>query len=119
MKIIFFTLFISLLFCGSSYGQITQERKLNEAYASLPDYVGFVNDFEDILSSEQEEELNKIIIESERQTTNQIAIVTVESIAPYSSMKDFATDLANKWGVGQKEKDNGLVIVVSKKLRQS
>jgi uncharacterized protein len=108
-----------LLFHSISNGQNSGERKQIQAYSSLPGYIGYVNDFEDILSPDQEQELNKIISEFEKQTTNQIAIVSVDSISPYTSMKDYATDLANKWGVGQKDKDNGLVIIISKKLRQS
>jgi uncharacterized protein len=119
MKYLFFVLlFFSL--CNGSYGQKASEDQRQEKLSTgLPGYVGYVNDFENILSEKQEKELSEIIERFEKRSSNQIAIITVDSITPYTNMKDYATSLANKWGVGQKVKNNGLLIVISSKLRQS
>jgi uncharacterized protein len=85
---------------------------------TFPQPTGFVNDFEGILEPDQEKKLNDAIIKFANRTTNQIAVVTIASIAPYDNIKAYTTDLGNAWGVGQKEKNNGVVIVVSKKLKQ-
>lgn len=45
-------------------------------------------------------------------TSNQIAIVVVESLDGYSAA-DYAIELGRKWGVGNKNFDNGVVILVS------
>lgn len=46
-------------------------------------------------------------------STNEIAVVTIDSISPYDDIKDFGTDLGNFWGIGSKEKNNGLLIILS------
>ena len=53
----------------------------------------------------------------EEETTNEIAIVTINKIDPYQELRDYAVALGNEWGVGKAEKDNGVVIVISRELR--
>jgi uncharacterized protein len=119
MKYLFFVWLLFSL-CNSSFGQrATDTQSQEKSLKGLPEYVGYVNDFENILTDKQEKELSEVIRRFEKRTSNQIAIITVDSITPYTNMKGYATNLANKWGVGQKDKNNGLLIVVSSKLRQT
>ena len=53
-----------------------------------------------------------------KNTTKQIAIVSIKSIGKYTDFDKFAIDLSNYNGIGLKEKDNGLSIVFSKNLRK-
>lgn len=113
-------LLISLVYF-TSFGQTFSRGNTTEQAPTgyeLPKSIGWVNDFEDILTTAQEQKLTDIIVEFDKKTTNQIAIVTVHDISPYENMKTYATALGNHWGVGQKDKHNGLVIVVSKNLRK-
>ena len=80
--------------------------------------IGYVNDFENVFTSEQKIKLDKRIAAYELETTNEIAIVTIDSINPYENINDFATDLSNEWGIGKREKDNGLLILFSKSLQE-
>lgn len=50
-------------------------------------------------------------------TSTQIVVVTVNHLAGYE-VSQFAAELAHSWGVGQKGKDNGIVILVAKKERR-
>lgn len=84
----------------------------------FPDYVGFVNDFEEIFTQDQIKELNDIISKHETETTNEIVIVTITSFEPYETLFDYSLDLANYWGIGKKDKDNGVAIVFGQKIRQ-
>ena len=84
----------------------------------LPKLKREVNDYEFIFTPEQLEKLTLIIREFEKETTNQIAVVSINSIGKYTDFDQFAIDLSNYNGVGQREKDNGLTIVFSKKLRK-
>jgi uncharacterized protein len=84
----------------------------------FPDRLGYVNDFEKVFSSEQILELNKIIEKHEKETTNQIVIVSIDSFAPFETLFDYSLKLANHWGVGLKDKNNGIVIVFGKQIRQ-
>ncbi|MEH6658958.1 TPM domain-containing protein [Leeuwenhoekiella marinoflava] len=89
-----------------------------KASSVFPKQKGSVNDFENILSESEEEELTRKIQELESATSNQIAVVTLVSIKPYSTIESYAFDLANYWGVGMEEKDNGIVIALGKELKQ-
>ncbi len=70
-----------------------------------------VNDFADILTPEEENNLEQKLVEFDRQTSTQIVIVTVKDLGGYDPAQ-FAFELGEKWGVGQKEFDNGVVILV-------
>lgn len=85
---------------------------------SLPKIEAVVTDFENILSKEEEDQLTQIITDFEAKTTNEIAIVTVKSIAPYDDIFDYSLDLANKTFVGKKDKNNGIMIVVCASQRK-
>jgi uncharacterized protein len=84
----------------------------------FPDYVGYVNDFEGLFTQDQIKELSDIISKYEKETTNEIAIVSITSFAPYETLFDYSLDLANNWGIGKKDKDNGIAIVFGKQIRQ-
>lgn len=86
--------------------------------STFPEPIGYVNDFEDILTEQEEQELTRMIKAHEDRTTDQIAVVTLTSIKPYDTMEAYSLDLANYWGVGQKGKDNGILIALSKEQRE-
>lgn len=86
--------------------------------SDLPKLKRQVNDYEFVFTMEQLEKLTLMIREFEKNTTNQIAIVSIESIGKYSDFDKFAVDLSNYNGIGLKEKDNGLSIVFSTNLRK-
>ena len=71
-----------------------------------------------MFTSKQQKKLSKKLYDYELATTNQIVLVSIDSITPYSDIQRYATDLSNYWGKGQKGKDNGLTIVLSKPLRK-
>lgn len=85
--------------------------------AELPDPVGFVNDFASVLSSSEVARLEQIIREGERQTGAEVAIAIVSSAGNYSP-KEYAVALFQKWGVGKKGIDNGLLILLVMDVRR-
>ncbi len=76
-----------------------------------------INDYSDILTATEEHSLTQKLLAYEEETTRQITVVTIDSISPYENIKGYAVGIGAYWGVGQKGKDNGLVIAVSNKLR--
>jgi uncharacterized protein len=78
-----------------------------------------VNDFADILSAEQEQELERKLVSFDTSTSNQITIVTIANLGNYATISDYAYDLGNEWGVGNAKKDNGIVVLVSMAERKS
>jgi uncharacterized protein len=82
---------------------------------TIPVSKGFVTDYENLFTPEQNAELTKILTDYEAQTTIEIAVLTVKDFD--SDIADFAQKTAEKWGVGKKGKDNGLLIIISKNKR--
>ncbi|MCW5520320.1 TPM domain-containing protein [Aureitalea sp. L0-47] len=82
----------------------------------FPEPFGYVTDLEDLFSEAEEIELELFIEEYEFQSANEIAIITIKEIQPYNNMMIYATDIANHWGVGKNDKDNGLLIAISDSL---
>lgn len=72
----------------------------------------FVNDFADVISEENEQEIMKIGADLYSQTTAQVVVVTVDSLDGYE-VNDYALELGRKWGVGSKETNNGVVLLLS------
>ena len=86
--------------------------------SNFPEPKREVNDYELNFTVEELVKLTEIIREFEKKTTNQIAIVSIKSIGEYKDFDKYAIDLSNYWGIGQKDKDNGLSIVFSKTLKR-
>jgi uncharacterized protein len=56
--------------------------------------------------------LTRLLAEHESQTTNQVVVVTLESLQGYE-IEDFGYQLGRHWGIGQEGKDNGVLLVVA------
>jgi len=72
----------------------------------------FVNDFADLLPAEAEEEIYLAGRELYEKTGAQVVAVTVETIGSYD-IRGYAYELATKWGIGDEEKDNGVLLLVA------
>lgn len=73
-----------------------------------------VNDIAGILSPRQEQFLETKLVRFNDTTSNQIAIVTVNTLGGYDRAS-FAYEIGEQWKVGQKEFDNGIVVLVKPK----
>ncbi|HOM41897.1 MAG TPA: TPM domain-containing protein, partial [Bacteroidales bacterium] len=77
-----------------------------------------VNDFAGLLTGDEANALERKLVAFNDTTSTQIAIVIVKDLAGYA-ISDYAQRLGEKWGVGQKGFDNGIVIVVKPKTLTS
>jgi len=80
------------------------------AYSSPGQPKGFVNDFAQILDSSFEDELNAKLKQFKEDTTNEIAVVTINSTGD-ESIEEYAVKLFEEWGIGGKETDNGILLL--------
>ena len=76
-----------------------------------------VNDFAGILSAEEEEALEQKLLSWEDSTSNQLAVVTIQSLNGMD-VSDFSVRLAEKWKIGS-AKNNGLLLLVAMAERKS
>lgn len=77
----------------------------------------FVNDFADIIDAKDEDEIYSMCVALFEKTTAQVVVVTVNSLKG-EEPADYATELGRKWGVGTKDKDNGVLLLLSTDERQ-
>lgn len=73
-----------------------------------------VNDFTGMFTPQQVNALEQKLRNFNDTSSTQIAVVTVPSLDGYDP-NDYAQRLAEKWGVGQKGKDNGILLLVKPK----
>ena len=100
---IFLMFFTFLLFDGKAYAEKIQ----------IPAPVGdiYVQDFANLLSEQERTELRSIGRSIENQTTAQIAVLTVDSIGD-RSIEEYANEAFRQYGIGNKEKNNGVLLVI-------
>lgn len=84
----------------------------------LPNYIGRVNDFGNFFTPKTIETLENALANHEKKTTNQIVILTVNTIGPYT-IEEYGIRIAEKWKIGQKHKDNGVIIILSRNERKA
>lgn len=70
-----------------------------------------------MLSKEQARRLEQKLIRYSDSTSTQIVVITIVSLEG-NDLELFATEWAHKWGIGQKGKDNGILILVAKDDRK-
>jgi len=85
--------------------------------ATVPYLTGRVTDDAQILSAETRKSITERLKAHEEKTTNQIAVLTVPSLEG-ESVEDYALAVFNEWKLGQKGKDNGILLIVAPKDRR-
>jgi|SRR5579859_1336942 len=73
---------------------------------------GYVNDFAGVLSAATRDELSEMCRQVELKAQAQIAVVTVKSTDGEDIFK-YSVDLYQKWGIGQKGKDRGVLVLLA------
>lgn len=91
------------------------------AVAALPPKPqNYVADQAGILSPQARQRLNERLLETDRATGDQVVVATFPAVPPEYSMEDFTQRTAEAWGVGRKDRNNGVVLFVfpnERKLR--
>lgn len=77
-----------------------------------------VNDFAGLLSRQEINALEQKLVAFNDSTSTQIAVVTVATLNGYD-IADYAQRLAQKWGIGQKGLNNGILVLVKPKTSDS
>ena len=94
----------------------TKETPSKESSKS-PALTGRVVDQAGILSPAVKAELETALAAHENNTTNQVVVVTLESLNG-ANIEEYSLELARRWGIGQKGKDNGVLLVVAPNDKQ-
>ena len=78
---------------------------------------GRVTDAADILTAEEEAQLSERLARYEERTKHQMVVATVPALNG-ARVDNFGTCLGNRWNIGRKGHDDGIVILVAPNERQ-
>jgi len=83
----------------------------------VPRLEGRVTDTAHLLSPAAVARLDALLADFERTDSTQVAVLTIPSLSG-EPLEDYAVKVAQSWGIGQKGKDNGVLLLVSKNDRK-
>ncbi len=85
--------------------------------ADYPDYHSlYVNDFANVLTPEEEQSITDQLQAFKRISGVEMAVVTIGSLSDFNhdgSIEPFATGLFNFWGIGDKKRNDGILLLVA------
>jgi uncharacterized protein len=83
----------------------------------VPYLAGRVNDVAGILSNSTHAELESLLKTHEDSTSNQVAVLIIPGLEG-ESLEEFSIKVAETWKLGQKGKDNGVLLLVARDDRK-
>jgi uncharacterized protein len=107
LKLLLLTIPVLLLFIPV-FGQ-------DKDFPEMPNPPRLVNDYANLLSDSEAESLESKLDTYDDTTSTQIAVVIMPVVPGGYEYSDYAERLAEKWGIGHKGKDNGVLIFVASK----
>lgn len=87
------------------------------AAIEFPPLTGRVVDEANLLSPGTRAQLTERLAQHERETSNQVVIVTLKSLQGYV-IEDYGYQLGRAWGIGQGKLNNGVVLIVAPNERK-
>lgn len=87
------------------------------AEPKYPALTGRVVDSADLLSPAEEQALTETLKQLEDKSSDQLVVVTLPSLQGYT-IEDFGYQLGRHWGIGTKELDNGVLLIVAPNERK-
>lgn len=85
--------------------------------AGFPKPSGYVTDSANIISSDTKSAIHNLSYELQQKSGAQLAVVTVKSLDGLS-VEDYAWQLFEKWGIGEKGKDTGVLLLIAPSERK-
>jgi uncharacterized protein len=77
-----------------------------------PRIEGRVTDVANVLSAADRRKLTDLLTQYEAETYHQYCVLTVPSVRP-ETIEGFSTRVANEWGIGHKDLNNGVLVVLA------
>ena len=103
-KILFILSLAVSFFASAQIDKVTPRR---------PSPPKLVNDFTNTLTREQIIALENKLVAYDDSTSNQIAVVIIPTTGDYS-VEETGLEIIRRWGVGNKDKNNGIVLLIAK-----
>jgi uncharacterized protein len=108
-----YLLTFTVLFCF-----VSVNRGYSQNIPERPSPPRLVNDLAGLLKPEEVRSLEQKLVSFNDSTSTQIAVVIVPSLEGYDKA-DYSQRLAEKWGIGKKSLNNGILILIKPKTADS
>ncbi|UOX32687.1 TPM domain-containing protein [Flavobacterium sediminilitoris] len=92
-------------------------QKTEQTESNFPKQIGFINDFENIFTEAQEDQLTKFLSYYQNTSNREIAVITIDSIPKSMEFDQYAIKISENWKVGKNNNGNGLTVVLSRNLK--
>ncbi len=102
LRLLIFVLLLALPLRAETVDSVPNPLRTNHSW---------VSDNANVIDAQSENQVNVAIENFKQQTGGEIAVVTIQDTNG-EVPKQFATELFNRWGIGQKGKDNGVLILL-------
>lgn len=103
---------IAFVFIVSLLSTVTLNAQNDDQLPERPNPPKLVNDLADVIPAAEEANLENKLVAYNDSTSTQIAVIILKTIEPYE-IADYAYKIGRKWGVGQKDLNNGIVLLVA------
>ena len=90
---------------------------LNLLALEVPKHTGYVNDLAGLISSATELKIENFLRGFEGSDSTQLVVLTVDSLQG-EALEEYSLKVAENWGIGQKGKDNGALLLIAKQERK-
>src|SRR5216117_3699557 len=101
---------IHLLLAALAFALLATSSHAAEVIPPKPDR--YFNDYAGVVSKEAAYRFNEQLAQFERETSDQVAVAVFPKMQSDSDIADYTQRVAQAWGVGQKERRNGVVLFV-------
>lgn len=86
------------------------------AYTSPGQPSGYVNDYAGMISVEDKPAIEAVLKSFHETDGGEIAVVTIPTLGG-DQIEEYATSLFREWGIGQKNQNNGVLLLIAKEER--
>ncbi|MGC8743859.1 MAG: TPM domain-containing protein [Verrucomicrobiia bacterium] len=105
----FYSVALAVLFCA---GLVSFAAQLPPAPSQ------YIVDKAGVLRQQDIADIDKMLSDIERQTSCQVVVAIYESLPSGEALEDYANRLFRAWGIGKKEKNNGVLLLIFIKDRK-
>ena len=99
-----------VLFCTICLFVFTAGARAAEVIPPKPDR--YFNDYAHVVPAATAQQLNDNLAQFERDTSSQVVVAVFPKMESDSSIEDYAQRIAQSWGIGQKDRRNGVALLV-------
>jgi uncharacterized protein len=97
----------------------THSSPIESQSVPLPGPLGYVSDHAGVINPTWRERIRSVCQDLERKTGVEMVVVTVPSIKPFGTARDYGAALYEQWGIGTAQQDHGVLVLAVVETREA